>query len=64
MAPKAEKKPAPDSTPEDMAWGAGKLLVLGIVALGAALSIIIFMGSRFEGCAYVDGSRPGHAIGR
>jgi hypothetical protein len=63
MASKAEKRP-PDATPEDEAWGAGKLLVLGLVALGAALSIIIFMGSRFEGCAYVDGSRPGHAIGR
>jgi hypothetical protein len=27
-----------------------------------ALSIIIFMGSRFEGCAYVDGSRPGPTL--
>lgn len=62
MASNAEKPP--DGTPEDVAWGAGKLLVLGLVAFGTALSIIIFMGSRFEGCAYVDGSRPGHALGR
>ncbi len=63
MAPKVEKRP-PDGTPEDEAWTAGRLVLIGMIALGTALSIIIFMGSRFEGCAYVDGSRPGHAIGR
>ena len=63
MAEKAETRP-PDGTPEDEAWGAGRLLVVGVLAFGAALSIIVYMGSRFEGCAYVDGSRPGHAIGR
>jgi hypothetical protein len=64
MAEKAAAKKPADATPEDEAWGAPKLMGLGIVALLCALSIIIFMGSRFEGCMYLDGSRPGHAIGR
>lgn len=64
MAEKASAKKPADATPEDDAWSVHKLLGVGIVALLCALSIIIFMGSRYEGCAYPDGSRPGHAIGR
>lgn len=33
-----------------------KLLVLGIITLGIALTIIISMGSRLGGCMYLDGS--------
>jgi len=60
-----------DGAPDPMAdeagqegWAPMKLVAIGAVSLFTALAIIIFLGSRFEGCVYVDGARPGHAIGR
>ena len=60
---KSTEKASVIDAPEDVAWTGPKLMGVGIVALLAALSIIVWMGSRFEGCVYVDGSRPGMAIG-
>jgi hypothetical protein len=61
---KTTEKPAETESPEDVAWSGPKLMGVGFVALLCALSVIIWMGSRFEGCVYVDGSRPGMAIGK
>jgi hypothetical protein len=45
-------------------WAPLKLIGVGGFFLFCALSVIIWMGSRFEGCVYVDGARSGHALGR
>lgn len=51
-------------TPEDVAWSGPRLMTVGFVSLMAALAVIVFLGSRFQGCFYLDGSRPGMAIGK
>jgi len=51
-------------TAADEAWTGSRLLGVGIVAFLCALAVIVFLGSRFEGCVYVDGSRPGPALGK
>jgi hypothetical protein len=61
---KATDKSQDVDAPQDVAWSGPKLIAVGFVAFLAALSLIVWMGSRFEGCMYLDGSRPGMAIGK
>ncbi len=37
-------------------WSPTKLTGLGIVTLGVALAIIVFMATRLTTCMYLDGS--------
>ncbi len=43
----------------DAEWSPKKLTGLGIVTLGIALFIIVFMATRMTTCFYFDGSQPG-----
>ncbi len=56
MAKVDAKNAAPLEAAPTEAWGAFKLLFIGIATLGVALTIIIMMGSRLGGCMYLDGS--------
>lgn len=47
------------ATEVDAEWSPKKLTGLGIVTLGIALFIIVFMATRMTTCFYFDGSQPG-----
>jgi hypothetical protein len=67
MADASKKGGAPNPMADEegqAGWAPMKLVAVGVGTLLVALTIIIWMGSRFEGCIYMDGSRSGHAIGR
>jgi hypothetical protein len=59
---RTETQPMSDAERADEQWKPMHLVVLGLVTLVVSLSIIVFLGSRVEGCAYVDGSRPGPTL--
>ncbi len=40
----------------DAAWSPTKLVGVGVVTLGIALTIIVFMASHLTTCMYLDGS--------
>lgn len=45
-------------------WSPLRLVAVAAGTLLVALAVIVWLGSRYEGCVYVDGARPGHALGR
>lgn len=54
---KAETNGADPTTPEkNQTWSPSKLTLLGFVAFGLALSVIVFMATRMTSCMYLDGS--------
>jgi len=46
----------PTQAEQKQTWAPMKLTVLGIVTLGLALTIIVFMATRLTTCMYLDGS--------
>jgi hypothetical protein len=54
--PVAEDPDLKHSEEVDSAWSPTKLTGLGIVTLGIALTIIVFMATRLTTCMYLDGS--------
>jgi hypothetical protein len=61
MAKAAAERRDPDvehAEEVDAAWSPSKLTGLGIVTLGIAIAIIVFMATRLTTCMYLDGSQP------
>lgn len=55
--------PMADEAGQD-GWSPLRLVAVAAGTLLVALAVIVWLGSRYEGCVYVDGSRSGHALGR
>jgi hypothetical protein len=53
---KAEQSSGDPTAGEDASWSPSKLTVTGIIALGIAIAIIVFMATRLTTCMYLDGS--------
>ncbi len=53
---KAEQGSGDPTAGEDASWSPSKLTVTGIIALGIAIAIIVFMATRLTTCMYLDGS--------
>ena len=46
----------PTRDEQGQTWAPMKLTVLGVVTLGLALALIVFMATRLTTCMYLDGS--------
>ena len=42
----------------DDRWLPKQLTALGIISLGIAIALIVFMATRLTTCMYLDGSQP------